>query len=50
MSGGDAADKRAIEPEGHLTEGEEIAEDLERIESEGLDEERGDVRTGKLDR
>jgi putative ABC transport system ATP-binding protein len=58
MSGGDAADKRAVEPEGHLTETEEIAEDLERMrddgegegEVEGLDEERGDVKTGRLDR
>jgi putative ABC transport system ATP-binding protein len=31
MSGGDAADKRAMEPEGHLTETEEIAEDLIRM-------------------
>lgn len=39
MSGGDAADKRPVEPPGHLTESEEINADLEK----GLDEERGDV-------
>jgi len=32
MSGGDEADKRAMEPEGHLTETEEIADDLLRLE------------------
>ena len=31
MSGGDAADHRSMEPEGHLTETEEIADDLLRI-------------------
>jgi len=31
MSGGDAADKRPQEPEGHMTEGEELAEDLVRM-------------------
>ena len=48
MSGGDAADKRAMEPEGHLTEKEEITDDLirmsdqdnsgEALEEEGLKE------------
>ncbi|TVY21043.1 Mitochondrial ATP-dependent permease MDL1 [Lachnellula arida] len=53
MSGGDAADKRGTEPEGHLTETEEIADDLEKMdegESEGLDEERGDIKTGALEK
>ncbi len=31
MSGGDAADKRAVEPEGHLTEEEEIEDDLSKL-------------------
>jgi putative ABC transport system ATP-binding protein len=34
MTGGDLADKRGIEPEGHLTLTEEIADDLERLELE----------------
>jgi len=52
MSGGDAADKRSMEPEGHLTETEEIADDLirmseqdageEEIDEEGLKERRDD--------
>jgi putative ABC transport system ATP-binding protein len=50
MSGGDAADKRAMEPEGRLTETEEIADDLlrmgegERGESHG--DEEGEERSG----
>jgi putative ABC transport system ATP-binding protein len=38
MSGGDAADKRATEPEGHLTETEEISDDLVRMSQEESDE------------
>ncbi|KAL2064335.1 hypothetical protein VTL71DRAFT_4829 [Oculimacula yallundae] len=38
MSGGDAADKRAMEPEGHLTETEQIADDLSHMEDEGAEE------------
>lgn len=38
MSGGDAADKRATEPEGHLTETEEISDDLVRMTQEESDE------------
>lgn len=34
MSGGDAADKRPVEPEGHVTTQEEITDDLERLEKE----------------
>jgi putative ABC transport system ATP-binding protein len=36
MSGGDAADKRSMEPEGHLTETEEIADDLVRMDDEEI--------------
>jgi putative ABC transport system ATP-binding protein len=39
MSGGDAADHRAMEPEGHLTETEEIADDLIRMSDEPATEE-----------
>ncbi|KAH8805672.1 P-loop containing nucleoside triphosphate hydrolase protein [Xylogone sp. PMI_703] len=39
MSGGDAADHRAVEPEGHLTESEEIEEDLARMEEAARDAE-----------
>jgi putative ABC transport system ATP-binding protein len=38
MSGGDAADKRATEPEGHLTETEEISDDLVRMTQEESEE------------
>jgi putative ABC transport system ATP-binding protein len=38
MSGGDAADKRATEPEGHLTETEEISDDLARLNEEESEE------------
>jgi putative ABC transport system ATP-binding protein len=41
LSGGDAADKRAMEPEGHLTETEEITEDLIRIDEEEERDEEG---------
>jgi putative ABC transport system ATP-binding protein len=34
MTGGDTADKRAMEPEGHLTETEEIADDLNHLKLE----------------
>ncbi|CZS93289.1 probable multidrug resistance protein 2 [Rhynchosporium agropyri] len=39
MSGGDAADKRSTEQEGHLTETEEIADDLSHMEDESTEEE-----------
>jgi putative ABC transport system ATP-binding protein len=39
MSGGDAADHRATEPEGHLTETEEIADDLIKMSEEPITEE-----------
>ncbi|CZR70169.1 probable multidrug resistance protein 2 [Phialocephala subalpina] len=39
MSGGDAADKRSMEPEGHLTETEEIADDLVRLSEQDATEE-----------
>jgi putative ABC transport system ATP-binding protein len=42
MSGGDEADKRPMEPEGQLTETEEIADDLmgmDEKEGEAFDEE-----------
>jgi len=39
MSGGDAADKRAMEPEGHLTEMEVIADDLDRMSEDSTAEE-----------
>lgn len=42
MSGGDEADKRSMEPEGHLTETEEITDDLTHMdenEGEAFDEE-----------
>jgi putative ABC transport system ATP-binding protein len=42
MSGGDAADKRAMEPEGHLTETEEITDDLERMSEEDVADENED--------
>lgn len=48
MSGGDAADKRSMEPEGHLTETEEIEEDLARMEVENpeeVDEEEKQTKT-----
>jgi putative ABC transport system ATP-binding protein len=51
MSGGDAADKRATEPEGHLTEMEEIADDLlrdgEQDQADGPDDAKrnGDTKT-----
>lgn len=38
MSGGDAADKRAMEPEGHLTETEQIADDLAHMEEDSADD------------
>ncbi|KAG4442397.1 multidrug-resistance transporter mdr2 [Cadophora sp. M221] len=38
MSGGEAADKRAMEPEGHLTETEQIADDLAQMEEETPEE------------
>ena len=38
MSGGDAADKRAMEPEGHLTETEQIADDLAHMEEDSVDD------------
>lgn len=44
MSGGDEADHRAVEIEGHLTESEEISDDLARMnkaEAGGLEEEKG---------
>ncbi|CZT48701.1 probable multidrug resistance protein 2 [Rhynchosporium secalis] len=39
MSGGDAADKRSTEQEGHLTETEEIADDISHMEDESTEEE-----------
>lgn len=42
MSGGDAADKRAMEPEGHLTETEEISDDLARMGEEDVADESED--------
>ncbi|KAG9237017.1 ABC transporter-like protein [Amylocarpus encephaloides] len=38
MSGGDAADKRGMEPEGMLTETEEIAEDLLRMDEDSAED------------
>ncbi|RFU29969.1 hypothetical protein B7463_g6369, partial [Scytalidium lignicola] len=37
MSGGDAADHRAVEPEGHLTETEEIEDELVRMDEDAQD-------------
>jgi len=58
MSGGDAADKRAMEPEGHLTETEEIADDLIRmseddniaVDEEALNEEKKQVEEESKDK
>ncbi|KAF8857180.1 ABC transporter-like protein [Acephala macrosclerotiorum] len=47
MSGGDAADKRSMEPEGHLTETEEIADDLVRLSEEDAGEEEIDEEGAK---
>jgi putative ABC transport system ATP-binding protein len=42
MSGGDAADKRVMEPGGHLTETEEISDDLARTSEEDIADETED--------
>jgi len=51
MSGGDTADKRGAEPEGHLTAGEELADDLIRMSEEEYeeDEELGKHETNVAD-
>merc|ERR1711964_270744 len=38
MSGGDIPEKRSMEPEGHLTETEQIADDLAHMEEDGVDD------------
>lgn len=53
MSGGDEADKRAMEPEGHLTEAEEISDDLlhmDENEGEDFDEELEEERKENMNR
>jgi putative ABC transport system ATP-binding protein len=48
MSGGDEADKRSMEPEGHLTETEEITDDLlkmDDVESDDFDVEEKATKT-----